>query len=374
MIKRPFWIKTIENAWRSRPIVWLSGARRSGKTTLSKMFDGTTYMNCDLPSVGRRLEDPESFYAGLPAETIVVFDEIHRLSDPSRILKIAADEYHGIKILATGSSTLEATKKFRDSLTGRKTSIYLPPVLWDECQDNFNISDLDRRLLHGGLPEPLLADKKDPGYFSEWMDSFFARDIQELFNVRNRTGYLRLMQLLYRSSGNLIDYTQLSKQSELSRPTVASYLESLQIAGNIFILRPFHGGGKRELTHRPKYYAFDTGMVTFVKGWNVIREEDRGVLWEHLVLDLLRSYYPTSGIFYWQDKSNREIDFIVKHQNDIVDAYECKINPDNFNVFPLTVFRETNPNGRNFCICPYIKESYKKNIKGHIVEFIGRII
>jgi predicted AAA+ superfamily ATPase len=374
MIKRPFWIKTIENAWRLRPIVWLSGARRSGKTTLSKMFDGITYMNCDLPSVGRRLEDPELFYAGLPAKTTVVFDEIHRFSDPSRVLKIAADEHPDIKILATGSSTLEATKKFRDSLTGRKTSVYLSPVLWDECQDDFNISDLDRRLLHGGLPEPLMADKKDPGYFSEWMDSFFARDIQELFNVRNRTGYLRLMQLLYRSSGNLIDFTQLSKQSELSRPTVVTYLESLQIAGNIFILRPYHGGGKRELTHRPKYYAFDTGMVTFVKGWNVIREEDRGILWEHLVLDLLRSYYPNTDIFYWQDKSKREIDFIVKQPNDNVDTYECKINQDNFNVFPLTVFRESNPNGRNFCICPYIKESYKKNIQGHIVEFIGRII
>lgn len=130
------------------------------------------------------------------------------------------------------------------------------------------------------------------GYFSEWFDSFFARDIQELFGIRNRAGYLKLMKLLYRSSGNILDYTQLSKNSGVSRPTVMNYLESLIIAHNVYLLSPFHGGGKREITSRPKFCVFDTGLVTFVKGWKEIRIEDRGILWEHLVLDLIRSYFP----------------------------------------------------------------------------------
>ena len=165
MYKRPFWIQRIEQAWKKRSVVWLSGVRRVGKTTLARMLPDTVYLNCDLPSVCRRLTDPESFYDGLEKRATVVFDEVHRLEEPSRLLKIAADVYPHLKVLATGSSTLVATQKFRDSLTGRKHMIYLPPVLWMECLSEFGITDIDRRMLHGGLPEPLLSPKKDPAFF-----------------------------------------------------------------------------------------------------------------------------------------------------------------------------------------------------------------
>ena len=154
MINRPFWIQQIKNAWDTRSIVWLYGVRRVGKTILAQMLKKATYLNCDLPSVVRSLEDPELFFDSQGHRSIVIFDEVHRTSNPSRLLKIAADSYPHIRILATGSSTLSATQKFRDSLTGRKKSIYLPPVLWHECVNEFNINDFDHRLLHGGLPEP----------------------------------------------------------------------------------------------------------------------------------------------------------------------------------------------------------------------------
>jgi predicted AAA+ superfamily ATPase len=367
--QRPYWIDQLHLAWEKRPLVWLHGSRRVGKTTIARMLEPDVYMNCDLPSVARRLQDPESFYDSLEENAVVIFDEIHRLNDPSNILKIGTDEYPGIRILATGSSTFGATGKFRDSLTGRKTSLYLPPVLWPETQEVFGVKDLDKRLLHGGLPESLLSGEKDHSFFAEWIDSFFARDIQELFNVRNREGYIRLMHLLYRSSGNLIELSSLAKSSGLSRPTVSSYLESLRIANNIFLLSPFHGGGKRELTQRPKCYAFDTGMVTFIKGWNEIREEDRGVLWEHLVLDMLRARYPGVKISYWRDKSDRVIDFVISRTHNDVDIFECKINPAHFSMSSITVFRESYPNGRNICVCPYVETRYTAKVKGMSVEF-----
>ena len=108
---------------------------------------------------------------------MVVLDEVHRLADPSLPLKIAADEYPHLRILATGSSTLAATGKFRDTLTGRKRAVHLCPVLWEECAEPFGVADLDRRLLHGGLPEALLAAAKSRPSFAEWIDSFYARDI-----------------------------------------------------------------------------------------------------------------------------------------------------------------------------------------------------
>ncbi|MBI1865623.1 MAG: AAA family ATPase, partial [Nitrospirae bacterium] len=212
MVARRYWIDRINAAWRKRPIVWLAGVRRVGKTTLARMWPDAVYLNCDLPSVVRRLEDPELFFREQPKGAIVVLDEVHRLPDPSRTLKIAADAFPSLRILATGSSTLAVTRKFRDTLTGRKVVILLPPVLWTECEDAFGIRDLDRRFLHGGLPEALLSRSKDSAFFAEWMDSFYARDIQELFGIRERTGFLNLLRLMLRQSGGMVDYSSLSRE------------------------------------------------------------------------------------------------------------------------------------------------------------------
>jgi uncharacterized protein len=363
MYQRPFWINKIEQVWQSRPIAWLSGVRRAGKTTLAKMFKDAIYLNCDLPSVGRRLADPEPFFDSVAPDSVIVLDEIHQIEDPSRLLKIAADAYPHLRILATGSSTLAATKKFRDALTGRKHEIYLPPVLWQECREVFGIQDLDKRLLHGGLPEPLLSSHKDPAFFSEWIDSYYARDIQELFAIRNRSGFIKLLHLLMRQSGGLADYTSLAKLSGLSYPTVRAHIEAMTIAHAVFLLPPFHGGGRREIIARPKSYGFDTGMVTHVKGWDGIRDEDRGVLWEHLVLDALRSRFHPGSIFYWRDKSDREVDFIIQDGENRAHAIECKINPDQFEPRSLIAFRENYPQGGNYMVSPYVTEAYAHRYK-----------
>jgi len=359
MIERSLWLDSIQQAWRHRSIVWLSGVRRVGKTTLTRMLSDALYINCDLPSVQRTLEEPELFFDSQVAGNTLIFDEVHQLRNPSQLLKIAADEHPQLKILATGSSTLAATRKFRDSLTGRKQAIHLCPILWDECADPFGIHDLDHRLLHGGLPEPLLAARKDPEFFSEWIDSFYARDILELFGIRKRQGFLALFRLLLRQSGGQLDYSQLANLSELSRPTVKTHIEAMQIAHAVHLLRPFHGGGKREIVSRPKCYAFDTGFVSFEKGWNSIRDDDRGLLWEHLVLDTLRFHFRDETIFYWQDKSQREIDFVIRGERDQVDIVECKINPDKLNVAPILAFRKLYPKGENMIVSPMVKKPYK---------------
>ena len=359
MIRRDIWLRRLRQAGSRRPVVWLSGVRRAGKTTLARMLPDAVYMNCDLPSVVRALDDPELFLDDQEPGTVVVLDEVHRLDDPSRLLKIAADEYRHLGIVATGSSTLAATRKFRDALTGRKEAVHLCPVLWEECADPFGLPELDRRLLHGGLPEPLLAERKRPALFGEWIDSFYARDVQELFGIRNRQGFLSLLRLLLRHSGGQLDYSRLANLSELSRPTVKAHVEAMQTAHAVHLLRPFHGGGKREIVSRPKCYAFDTGFVTFEKGWESIRDDDRGLLWEHLVLDALRFRHADEDIFYWQDKSRREVDFVIRRERDRLDVVECKINPDRFSPVAVETFRGLYPEGDNYIVSPVVKEPYR---------------
>lgn len=371
MKERPLWLNRIREAWSRRSIVWLSGVRRVGKTTLARMFPEAEYMNCDLPSSERTLEDPELFLGSQAEGGILVLDEIHNLQDPARLLKIAADEYPGVKVLATGSSTLAATGKFRDSLTGRKEAVHLFPVLWEECAGFLGAEDLDRRLLNGGLPEPLLSDSKDANFFNEWIDSFYARDILELFSIRNRQGFLSLFRILLRQSGGQVDYTRLSNSSEMSRPTVKAHIEALAAAHAVYLLFPFHGGGKREIVSRPKCYGFDTGFVTFEKGWGSIRDDDRGLLWEHLVLDSLRFRFGDEGVFYWQDKSQREIDFVIRRQRDSVDVVECKVNPDKFDGKAVEVFRESYPKGNNYVVSPAARKPHRIRRNGLVFTVCG---
>jgi uncharacterized protein len=357
MINRTFWLKKLYDSWKIRPLIWLSGVRRSGKTTICKMLPETVYMNCDLPSVSRQLENPEYFFSNISHGSTVVFDEIHRLQHPSEILKIGTDEFPHLKLLATGSSTLEATKKFRDLLTGRKIQLSLPPVLWNECLNDFSVPDLDKRLFYGGLPGFLLSDFKNGDLYSEWIDSFYARDILELFNVRNRTGFLKLLHLLFLQSGGIFEISSLAKESGLSRPTVMSHIEAMSVAHAISLVQPFFGGGVKEIIKRPKVYSFDTGFISYMRGWNELREQDRGVLWEHLVLDMLHVAY--GKVYYWIDKSGNEIDFIIKGNRKEVHTVECKINPDNYTPVAVKKFREYYPEGQNICYSPHIKEPYK---------------
>lgn len=359
MIHRPLWVGRVHAAWERRPIVWLSGVRRVGKTTLSRMFPEVDYRNCDRPATARALADPESFLAAQPAGATLVLDGAQRLPDPSLVLKIAADEFPGLRILATGSSTLAATRKFRDSLTGRKEAVPLSPVLWEECAEPFGVRDLDRRLLAGGLPEFLLADERDPSRYREWLDSFYAREVLESFPIRDRRGFLVLFELVLRQSGGLLDLGRLAGMAEVSRPTARKYLETLETAQAIRLLRPFSGGGSREIVARPKAYAFDTGFVTFERGWDTLREEDRGVLWEHLALDSLLFRVFPDDLFYWRDKSGRELDFVIRRGRDRLDVVECRIAPDEFRPRALDAFRERYPEGENFVVGPFVPEPWQ---------------
>ena len=144
----------------------------------------------------------------------------------------------------------------------------------------------------------------------------------------------------------------------INDPTIFS-LETLQTTHAVHLLRPFHGGGRREAVRRPKCCAFDSGFITFEKGWESIRDDDRDLLWEHLVLDTLRVRYPDEEIFYWQDKSRREVDFVIRRAEGRVDVVECKMNPDRLDTAAIEAFRSLYPEGENYVVSPAVKTLYR---------------
>ncbi|MBL68714.1 MAG: ATPase [Verrucomicrobiales bacterium] len=368
MIERPHWQDRLQQAWRKAPVAWLAGVRRVGKTVLAQSIGDAEFLNCDLPSSEERLRDPEEFFRSVKKE-VVVLDEVHQLPDPSRLLKIAADAFPKLKVLATGSSTLQATKKFRDSLTGRKREVVLTPVLAEELPA-FGITDLRDRLLRGGLPPALLAETLEPEFYGEWFDSYFARDVQELFGVGKRANFLNLLELVLRQSGGLMEVTSMAKHCGATRPTVMNWLDVFQITQVARLLRPYSEGGRRELVAQPKVYGFDTGFVCYARGWNEVRPEDCGQLWEHLVLDTLLSL-PISKIHFWRDKQQREVDFVVPRGRGVVDAIECKWSTHSFETRGLKAFRDNYPKGRNYLVSPQASKSFVRKLDGLSVKFIA---
>ncbi len=366
MVKRPFWLEAIQNAWQVKSVVWLTGVRQVGKTTLAQALPDTEFLNCDLPSTQRAARDPERLLADV-RRPVVVLDEIHQLDDPSAVLKIGADAFPHMKILATGSSTFAATRKFRDSLTGRKRTLHLPPVLERECTA-FGAPDLGSRLLRGGLPEALLSSSQDPAFFAEWLDSYYARDVQELFRVTKRHEFLQLIELLLRQSGGLVEISSLAKHSHLTRPTVQTYLDYLQMTHVIQLLQPFHHGGRQEILRQPKAYAFDTGFVAHCRGWQSLRAEDHGQLWEHVVLDELGTS-TARPIHFWRDKLGREVDFVLPASRDAVDAIECKWDAERWSPRSLLAFRALHPAGTNYVVSPQLGRAYQRDVQGTEVTF-----
>ncbi len=361
MINRPFWEARIYEAWKEAPIVWLSGVRRSGKTTIAQNLSGSKqvhYVNCDLPVTEEWLQDPELFFRSCE-KPIIVFDEVHQLRDPSRVLKIGADVFPKLKILATGSSTLAASKKFRDTLTGRKRLVHLVPVLWSEL-DSFSVKDLSRRFLHGGLPQALLAGSKNPSFYREWLDSFFARDIQRLFSVRNIEKFNAFFEYVLKQSGGQYESSRAASELGISRVTAENHLRALEATHAIKRVRPFFGSGQKEIVKMPKLYGFDTGFITFVRGWDVLRPEDHGILWEHLVLEHLEAHLPNETVHYWRDKAGREVDFVIARSRHQIDAIECKWNPGDLDPSSFSVFRSFYPSGSNYLISPVNGPAYVK--------------
>ena len=340
-IDRPLWRSRIEEEWRERRVVWLAGPRRLGKTTLVRSLPDIDYFDCDLPSVRRDADDAEAFLRRHRGRRIVL-DEIHRLSDPSGLLKIAADHFPDVHVLATGPSMLGASARFRDTLAGRKRTVRLLPVLHRELPA-FGIDSPERRLLHGGLPEQLAAPDVPEKDFTEWTEAFWARDILELFSIGKRYSFLRFLELLWAQSGGLCELTSFTAACEASRQTLANYLDIFAATGVVHVLRPFATNPTREIVAMPKVYAFDTGFVCHARSIDSLRADDKGPLFEHLVLDELLFEAGAEEIRHWRDKQKHEIDFIWTPRGRSPVAIECKWRASRFDPTAMHSFATLHP-------------------------------
>ncbi len=369
MKNRPFWKNAVEELFKEKSIIWLTGVRRAGKTFLCKSFEDIDYFDCELPRVRRMMEDPESFLESLRGRRVAL-DEIHRLPNPSEILKIAADHYPDIQVIATGSSTLSASAKFKDTLTDRKRELWLTPMTLSDAE-SFGNTDWKHRFLYGGLPPFFTHARYPERNFQDWIDAFWAKAIRELFRLERRHSFQKFFELIMAQSGGIFEANSFASPCEASRTTISNYLKVLEATFAAHVIRPFSSKRQNEIISAPKVYGFDTGFVCYHRGWFELINEYMGYLWEHFVLNEIFAHRQTRDIGYWRDKQGHEIDFVINQRGRPLLAIECKWSDKDFDPSNAKVFLRHYDKAQIYVVSRNVSHPYSHRYGDFTVKFIN---
>jgi predicted AAA+ superfamily ATPase len=236
---------------------------------------------------------------------------------------------------------------------------------------DFGTPELQHRLLRGGLPPYFLAPRLPEREFQEWIDSYWAKDILELFRLERRHSFQRFAELLHVQSGGLFEATGFARDCEVSRPSIVNYLGVLEATFVAHVVRPFSARRATEIIAAPKVYGFDTGFVCHYRGITRLRPDDVGLLWEHYVLNEMHARLQSRDIRYWRDKRGHEVDFILARRGRPPTAIECKTTSARFDATNLASFRGRHPGGTNLVVATDVVKPFAEKHAGLDVEFVG---
>jgi len=358
MVHRAFWKKLIERLWQQNSILWLSGVRQSGKTFICKSLGEIEYFDCELPGTRRLMYSPNRFFSELDGKRIVL-DAIHRLNNPSELLKIACEHHRAVRIIATASITANPTSLCGDIPSVFKGEIFLTPMITDDQRD-FENTDLLFRMLHGGLPSFFTSEILVEREFQQWMDSFLYRDIQELFRIERRHSFQRFIELLMEESGGIFESTRFARDCGVSRTTITNYLAVLERANIVYVLRPYSTHRPTEITSAPRVYAFDTGFVCCHKGWSTIENGMEPLLWEHIVLNEMIGKLQSRHFYYWRDKRGHQADLVVRRRGVPPLAIKCAVRSLDADPAGLFAFGRAYPESTLALVAADIKRPYRR--------------
>ena len=338
-------VSVLHDALTDTPVVCLTGPRQSGKTTLVRaMMPDRPYFSLDHPPyLSAARADPAGFVAALPRE--VTIDEIQRAPELLPAIKLSVDlDRRPGRFVLTGSANLLLVPTVTESLAGRMEIARLMPLSEAEKERRPGLfladllsgaitpalraagqladpSDLARRLVSGGYPEPLA---RSPARARQWhrqyIQSIVDRDVLDVGRVRDADGVARLLGLLAVRNGELLNTAGLSRELGLHRSTVREYIAVLERLFLVRRLLPWHRNvGRRRLVRTPKMHVVDSGLAATLAGlgsgdW--IGKRDRmGHLLESFVAQQLMTLAgwtdPDIRFWHFRDKDGQEVDLVM---------------------------------------------------------------
>lgn len=340
----------VTEALRRFPVVVVSGARQTGKTTLvrtSAISKGRTYRSLDDYDVLERARaQPDALLQDADRLTL---DEVQRVPELLLAIKRDVDRSRNPgRFLLTGSAQLLMMGRVSESLAGRAVYLTLWPMTeaekhgtphggpwsrWIEAPDAQSASRLsaapgaDRgwrsRVLAGGFPVPALGS--DPvgrvQWFEGYVRTYLERDLQDLSAISSLPDFRRLMRLAAHRIGQMLNQSELARDAALAQATAHRYLNLLETSYQIVRVPAFAGSKTKRLVKTPKLYWTDTGLAAHLTGVATGKPEpeafENGALLENLVLMQILAWretvIPRPEVHYWRTAGGLEVDFVVEH-------------------------------------------------------------
>ena len=359
MIVREDFLNKIVSGFEYNPIVVLIGARQVGKTSLMEIFvkdKEYLWLNGQNPEIAQIFQNFSTIEQYLMinmntnVEGLLVVDEFQFINNISLQLKLLVDKYKKLKILCSGSSSLNIIQKVEESLAGRIRLIPVYSLNFYEFikfkdAEFFNIITklkisedsvvlfpqlrvyLNEHLTYGGLPKIALAAdyKEKKELLNDIYQTYLLKDIRQYINNVDFVAFNKLLRLLSSQISNLININEISNTIQLSYRKCEEYINILEQMFIINLISPYTSNSRKEITKMKKIFFCDIGLRNVVyNSFNDIDVRvDNGAIFENYVfLQLLRNHKLPS-INYYRTQDNTEIDFIVNENNEL-NAIEAK--------------------------------------------------
>lgn len=305
------------------------GARQVGKTTLvneiiNKLNLKTLVINGDQNKFldilsSRDLDKIKSLVEGYE---FLFIDEAQRIPEIGIALKIILDNLSSIKVLVTGSSSLDLASKISEPLTGRVWTYHLYPISFLELSTSYNRIELDasleERLIYGSYPEifSIVGHSQKREYLQNLSDAYLYKELIEFGNIKNSSKIRDMLKLLAFQVGSLVSLSEIGSQLGMSKDTVAYYIDLLEKSNIIFRLGGLSRNLRKEIVKMDKVYFFDLGIrnilidnLKFLKDRN-----DVGQLWENFLITerikLLAYRQNYASVYFWRTYTGAELDYI----------------------------------------------------------------
>ena len=337
--------QSIKEALKLRRVIAISGARQTGKTTLSQQIlpEKSEYRTLDDTNMLEfALADPKGFI--IQKTGTMVIDEIQKAPKLVPEIKLAVDRNNRPgQYLLTGSANILTLPAIADSLAGRVKYMRLRPLTVGEMLEKkptflkrafnrdfpgripgYNKADIIDLAFRGGYPEA--AAIKNSRHRKDWhidyIQTIIKRDLKDIANIRRQDTMQSLFDILASWSAKFMEVSQITAALSISKITLNSYINTLIAMYMFEKVSPWLKTDYDRVGRRSKFYATDTGILSSVLGWNpkdVFLNEDRsGKLIETFVFQELAAHTDMDNrynLFQYRDRTDREIDFLVESSN-----------------------------------------------------------
>lgn len=324
--------KILNSAVKQFPVVFLTGPRQSGKTTLlKKEFNNYKYINFEDPEIRQwALEQPKDFlkHNKYPA----IFDEIQNVPNLFSYIQLIVDEQNrpGLFILS-GSQNFLLMQKITQTLAGRSAVLSLLPFCYSELSSAGIDIDTDEFILKGFYPRLYSHINDFELFYKSYINTYVERDVRNLSNIENLNNFIKFMKLCAGRAGQILNISALSVESGISYNTCKSWLSLLEASYVIKLVKPYYKNFNKQIIKKPKIFFTDTGLLSFLLGIHTVETLSihplRGNIFENLVfIELLKhktNLGKDSEIWFWRDNHGTEIDFLLEKNNEL-SAFEVK--------------------------------------------------